>query len=242
MGCGRNDQKRKPSVAKPRAAVSVHPELTAVLPTETVRTWKALVPLLPTELYLGGGTAVAVHLGHRESYDLDFFYHGDAVDLEALAKKLGRTGQFAVTHEGEGTLRGLFGGTKLEFFHADEVRPLQLLEEPQTVAGLRVAGLKDLMAMKLKVLAERGELRDYYDVKLIEERGKLTVEDGIALFLERYALRPESEQLQHLVRALGYLDDTEEDEALPTSKSQLATWWRQRQARLLRHLGRNPVQ
>ena len=28
---------------------------------------------LPVKFYLGGGTACALHLGHRLSYDLDFF-------------------------------------------------------------------------------------------------------------------------------------------------------------------------
>jgi predicted nucleotidyltransferase component of viral defense system len=130
---------------------------------------------------------------------------------------------------------------EVEFLHADEARPVQLLEEPTVVHGLRIAGLKDLVAMKLKVLAERGELRDYYDVKLIEEEAELPLEDGIALFLERYSLGPESEQLNHLIRALGYLDDVEEDEALPVSKADLAAWWQQRQGRLVRHLGRNPI-
>lgn len=46
-----------------------------ILPASTAETWVALAPHLPTELYLGGGTAVAVHLGHRESRDLDFFFH-----------------------------------------------------------------------------------------------------------------------------------------------------------------------
>jgi hypothetical protein len=211
------------------------------LPPETVRAWKALAPLLPKELYLGGGTAVAVHLRHRESRDLDFFFHRGAVDLRALAKKLGEVRQFAVTHKRAGTLRGLFGDTKVEFFHADEGRPQKLLEVPQTVAGLRVAGLKDLMAMKLKVVGDRGEMRDYYDIKLIEEQGHLTVEDGIALFLERYGVGPASEALRHVVGTLGYLDDVEEDDALPTSKAELTDWWQTRQARLVRHLARNPM-
>ncbi|MGI8660941.1 MAG: nucleotidyl transferase AbiEii/AbiGii toxin family protein [Thermoleophilaceae bacterium] len=30
---------------------------------------------LSSPLYLGGGTALAVHIAHRVSLDLDFFYH-----------------------------------------------------------------------------------------------------------------------------------------------------------------------
>jgi Nucleotidyl transferase AbiEii toxin, Type IV TA system len=214
--------------------------LLAVLPSDTALAWEALAPILPAALYLGGGTAVAVHLHHRSSRDLDFFFHDDAVDLDALATSLRQLPRFAVTNESRGTLRTLVGATKVEFFHADAGRPQHLLEPPRAVAGLRIAGLKDLLAMKLKVIGDRGEMRDYYDLKLIDERGNLTIEDGIALFLERYDVSPQSDTLQHIVRALGYLDDVQQDDAVPISAAELADWWRRRQVRLIRNLARNP--
>jgi predicted nucleotidyltransferase component of viral defense system len=182
-----------------------------------------------------------VHLAHRKSRDLDFLFHDHAVDLNALAEQLSSEGDFAITSESAGTLRGLYADTKVEFFHADEARPQHLLEEPMTVGGLRVAGLKDLMAMKLKVVGDRGELRDYYDIKTIEQQTGLSVEDGLALFTERYDVNSTSDMVRHIVTALGYLDDVEEDDALPIGKNELAGWWRTRQAQLVRHLSRNPL-
>jgi hypothetical protein len=231
----------EPNIEPTGAGVTLPGDLLTVLPPATARAWRALAPALPNELYLGGGTAVAVHLRHRESRDLDFFFHEGSVDLQDLGRDLGKAGTFAVTHESAGTLRGIFGDGKVEFFHADEVRPQHLLEEPKTVAGLRIAGLKDLMAMKLKVVGDRGEMRDYYDIKAIEERAGLTVEDGIALFIERYGVDSRSDTLQHIVSALGYLDDLEDDAALPIGKDELADWWKKRQARLVRHLSRSPL-
>ena len=216
-------------------------DLRTVLLPGTARAWQELAPKLPNQLYLGGGTAVAVHLAHRESRDLDFFFHDHAVDLNALAKQLSSAGDFAITSESAGTLQGLYADTKVEFFHADEGRPQHLLEEPTTVGGLHVAGLKDLMAMKLKVVGDRGELRDYYDIKTIEQQTGLTVEDGLALFTERYDVSSTSDTIRHIVTALGYLDDIEEDDALPIGKDELAGWWKTRQARLVRHLSRNPL-
>jgi nucleotidyltransferase AbiEii toxin of type IV toxin-antitoxin system len=227
--------------APARTAVTLPADLLNVLSPDAARAWQELARVLPEALYLGGGTAVAAHLHHRQSRDLDFFFHDNAVDLAALAARLGEMPRFSVAQESSGTLRGLFGATKLEFFHADEAKRQRLLEAPGVLAGLRIAGLKDLLAMKLKVVGDRGELRDYYDLRLIEERGGLTIEDGIPLFLERYDVSPQSDTLQHIVRALGYLDDIEEDDALPISKAELAEWWRERQVRLLRHLARNPA-
>jgi Nucleotidyl transferase AbiEii toxin, Type IV TA system len=221
-----------------RRVAAVPAELRATLAPGTAEVWEALAPHLPTTLYLGGGTAVAVHLHHRKSADLDFFYHHSSVDLDSLAEQLLGLGSFAITRRAPGTLRGLFADTKVEFLHADELRPQVLLREPTEIAGLRVAALEDLMAMKLKVIGDRGEARDYFDVMSIDEHGTVTLEDGIALFLERYGLDPSTDALPHLIAALGYLDDVEQDDALPSDKRELTRWWRERQPRLVRELSR----
>lgn len=216
------------------------PELKAVLPKDTQKAWTTLAPLLPRDLYLAGGTAVAVHLHHRASRDLDFFYHRGSVDLQQVKTSVSEAGAFAVDLEESGTLRGLLGATRLEFLHADEVAPQTLLDEPTDVSGLRVAGLPDLMAMKLKVVRERGELRDYYDIKEIEGRTGLSVEDGLVFFMQRYGVAAEAAAIGEIVKALGYLDDIEEDDLLPISKDELSAWWAKRQRSLVKHLARNP--
>jgi hypothetical protein len=221
-----------------RRVPRVPAQLRATLAPGTAETWEKLAPHLPATLYLAGGTAVAVHLHHRKSADLDFFYHDSSVELDALADRLSSLGPFAVSRRAPGTLRGLFASTKVEFLHADEVRPQMLLREPTDVAGLRVAALEDLIAMKLKVIGDRGEARDYFDVMSIDEDGTVTLEDGIALFLERYNLAPSSEALPHLISALGYLDDVEPDDSLPLDKRALTRWWQERQSRLVRELSR----
>ena len=209
-------------------------DLRRVLPVGTAATWEVLAPRLPSALYLGGGTAVAVHLGHRESRDLDFFFHR-GVDLEDLAELLDGLGDFAVTHRAVGTLKGLFGPTRVEFLDASA---LTLLAEPAEVAGLRVASLQDLMAMKLKVMAERGEMRDYFDVKTIDERGAVSVEEGVELYMRRYGIDRSSEALPHLYRTMGDLSDVEVDEMLPIELGELQAWWSRRQAKLIRNSDR----
>jgi hypothetical protein len=58
------------------------------LPGETSTFWEQVAPLLPADAYLGGGTAIAVHLRHRQSRDLGFFFH-EPVDIDELVKQLG---------------------------------------------------------------------------------------------------------------------------------------------------------
>jgi len=205
-----------------------------VLPEDAEKAWLTLAPHLPKSLYLGGGTAVAVHLGHRESRDLDFFFHR-RVDLARLKGLIDELGPFAVTHESDGTLKGLFGATKIEVFDASD---LKLLAEPTAVAGLRIGSLQDLMAMKIKVMVERGEMRDYFDVKAIDEGGGVSVEEGIELYIRRYGVSPNGDALGHLYRAMGDLSDVEVDELLPASKQSLQKWWSVRQVRVLRNSSR----
>jgi predicted nucleotidyltransferase component of viral defense system len=208
--------------------------LRRILPADTARSWLTLAGHLPGELYLGGGTAVAAHLGHRESRDLDFFFHR-AVDLDELKDAIGRLGAFAVTHESEDTLRGLFGATKIEIFDASR---LKRLAKPQDLAGLKVASLQDLMAMKIKVMAERGEMRDYFDVRAIDEEGAISVEEGVELYIERYDVNPAGPALPHLYMAMGDLSDVETDDSLSIGKRALQAWWSRRQATVLRNSDR----
>jgi hypothetical protein len=81
----------------------------------------------------------------------------------------------------------VFSKTKVQFLHADEGAPQHLLATPAMVEGLRIAALEDLIAMKLKVVGDRGELRDYFDLMAIEQQTGRTVEEGLSLFLARFA-------------------------------------------------------
>ena len=166
----------------------------SILSPDTASTWETIAPVVPSAAYLGGGTAIAVHLAHRVSRDLDFFFHRSSVNLDELSARLSAAGPFAVTERAPGTLNGVFSATRVQFLHADEARPQRLLESPTQVDGLSVARISDLMAMKLKVVGDRGELRDYFDLMTIEQRTGRTVDEGLALFLER--CRPEYPPVQ----------------------------------------------
>jgi hypothetical protein len=205
----------------------------AILPPDTAASWDAIAPIIPLSAYLGGGTAIAVHLGHRISRDLDFFFHNASIDLDDLASRLHAAGPFAVTDRSPGTLNGLFSATKVQFLHADEGHPQHLLEQPQEVDGLRVAGLSDLMAMKLKVVGDRGELRDYFDLMTIEQRTGRTADEGLALFVARFQPEYPQQAVNHILLGLGYFDDVDPDDALPVPRSEIVAYWTRRQPEII---------
>ena len=220
--------------------MSLPDEIRSVLPADTAMAWELLAPVIPAPAYLAGGTAIAVHLGHRVSHDLDFFYHRSAIDLDRLARTIDTVGPFAITMRAPGTLNALFFRTKVQFLHADEVAPQRLLSEPIEVAGLRVAALDDLLAMKLRVVGDRGELRDYFDLMTIEQRAGRSVEEGLQLFLARFQPPYPQEALGHIVRGLGYFDDIEPDDQVPVSRQTVVDYWTSRHPGVIAALGRIP--
>jgi len=207
------------------------------LPADTARSWQAIATAVPRQAYLVGGTALTVHLRHRTSNDLDFFFE-EPIDLAMVRTDLERLGPFAVTEHEEHTLNGQFHETKVQLLHAAKQTRL----EPTTeIAGIQVAGLSDILAMKLKVIADRGELRDYFDVMRIEQDTGRTVEEGLGLYLARYGDRPDSNTLMSIVRGLGYLDDVLDDAQLPASRASIEAYWTRRQPHIVRNISREPM-
>lgn len=212
--------------------------LTAVLPSSTVRAWSVLADLAPEGSYLGGGTAIAVHLRHRVSRDLDLFLR-HPVDLMALVDQVRRRGDLVVSRldldEGAQTLNAVFHQTRVQVLEASS---LGVLEPTIEVERLPVAGLGDLLAMKLKVLLDRRELRDYFDLLSIERDGGRTVEEGIGLALAKYRPAAEPAFVTRVLLALGHLDDVEDDPGVPLPTSEVADYWRGRVPQVARSLRR----
>ncbi len=218
--------------------MSLPGEFARILPDDTARTWMSIRDVVPTAAYLGGGTAIAIHLRHRVSRDLDFFLR-EPIELERFVDVLAATGRLAVQQfdpePGRQTLNVLFGATRLQFLEASSVRVLEPLGR---VAGVMVAGIGDLLAMKLKVICDRGELRDYFDLLAIERQGHRRVEEGIALALEKYRPRAGQAFVQAVVRGLGYLDDVQEDPGVPIPRAEVAGYWEHRVPEIVRSLSR----
>lgn len=211
---------------------SLSKPLRAVLPPDSATAWVTLRDVLPESMVLFGGTAIAAHLHHRVSRDLDFFFDDDTVHLQTLRERLESLRTTAVTHEDSDTLNVVFGDTKVQFLR---VRGQTNLEPPAEIEGLRVAGLRDLLATKLKVIADRGELRDYFDIKVIDQQTPIKVETGLADYQRRYH-DPNPNNLAAIVRGLGYLGDVVDDPGIPTPRDVIESYWASRQAQLLRSL------
>ena len=209
--------------------------LREVLPSDTALRWEQVAPVVPRRALLVGGTALTVYLQHRLSRDLDFFVR-EVFDTDKLASRLTELAPFAVTFQDERTLNGMLGSTRLQFLDARDQR---FIEQPRDVAGIRVAGLGDILATKLKVIQDRGEHRDYFDLKSIEQRASRTVEEGLLLFAQHYRLQHPDRAIYEVVRGLGFHDDLEEDPGVPEPLSRTTSYWEARLPALVASLDRS---
>jgi len=157
--------------------------------------------------YLAGGTALALHLGHRRSRDFDFFRAAPFLPQDLLPR-LRPAGDLSVLQEAAGTLTVALRGVPTSFFHYDYPLLHPLHESPWSLA---VADPHDIAAMKLAALAGRGSRKDFVDL-YVYSRQVAPLEEIFAAFREKY--RGLSVDPYHLVRSLAFFDDAEV-EAMP---------------------------
>ncbi len=207
--------------------------LVKLLPAGTVDTWRTVAPLVPTSAYLAGGTALTVHLLHRVSRDLDFFCEREE-DLQGVAIVLQGAGRVIFDVRTADTLSGTFNDTRIQVFSTPR---LTLVEPTTTVAGVRVAGVADILAMKLKAILDRGALRDYFDLMIIEQQTNLRVDRGLSLLVDKFRPDAPDSIIAMVIRALGSTDDLEDDPGLPVGRDVIETYWARRSA----ELGRGPT-
>ena len=118
--------------------------------------------------YLAGGTAVALHLGHRGSVDLNWFAAQGLPDPQKLAQDLREQSVDFVTDKvAPGTLHGSIHGVRVSFLGYRY--PLLAALRPWR-DGTRVASQADLSAMKLAAVAQRGAKKDFLDIYALGRR------------------------------------------------------------------------
>ena len=178
-----------------------------VVDNATRACWPSVAAAAPDSGVLMGGTALAIHLRHRRSRDLDVFVHAPFDPTEVL-ERLRRDAAVAVSAISEGTLNCSVDGVSVQFLLARGQTPIA---PPLLIDGLSVASLRDVAATKLKVIGDRGELRDYYDLMRIETDAGLMVETVLRSYAHRYGIELDHPSVAHIVRALGSFADVAGD-------------------------------
>ena len=169
-----------------------------------------LGPLLSAEgFYLGGGTAVALQLGHRRSVDLDWFTEDRLGDGLALASRLkDRAVPLAVEVTRPGTLHARLFGVRITCLEYRYALLGERIEWPDF--SCQLASLDDLACMKLSAIAQRGAKRDFVDLYALAARHRPLPE-----LMEAYRRKYNIADLAHVLYGLSYFDDADR-ERMPT--------------------------
>jgi len=180
-----------------------HPHLD-ILPKPQRLLWDELATL-PEEFTLYGGTALALHVGHRESVDFDFFSQNPIDPMRLLSDlaflkgaKVLQTAPNSLTCQ---VSRG--GVVKLSFFGVPglpRLAPSLLVKDTK----LKIASLLDLAGTKISVLQLRAEAKDYLDIDALLMQGGMELRVIIAAGKAIYgdAFNP-----QNALKALTFFDD-----------------------------------
>ncbi len=175
-----------------------------ILPPPQRRLWDELAAV-PAEFVLYGGTAIALHLGHRQSVDFDFF-GSRPLDPIHLVPAIPFLADATVTQREPNTFSCLVdrgGIVKLSFFGLPGIPRLR----PPLIApdnGLQVASLLDLAGMKASVVQVRAEAKDYLDIDAVLTDGRIDLPAALASARAIYgaAFNPLA-----TLKALTYFDD-----------------------------------
>ncbi len=150
--------------------------------------------------YLAGGTALALHLGHRRSVDLDFFT-STSFNEDALIASLQQLPKIRVLSKSPETVYALIRDTKVSFIGYQ----YPLLFPLHEFDGLAVADERDIACMKISALASRGSRRDFVDLYVLAKDFGL----GHLLDLFQRKFAKVNYSALHIRKALTYFGDAE---------------------------------
>jgi len=157
------------------------------------------------EFFLAGGTALAFHLGHRESIDIDLFTSEDfdlQINLEYLEKKYGFSLQFSEKN----TLKGIIDGIFVDFIS----HKYPVIDKPIEEEGIRLFSQADIAAMKVNAIAMDGtRIKDFIDIYFLLNHHEFS--DIIEYYRRKYHQRNDL----HAIKSICYFDDIEREQDWP---------------------------
>lgn len=149
---------------------------------------------------LVGGPALSLQLVHRKSIDLDLFGRVE-VSLDEIVAEIS---PFA-------SVSPISSSQMMKFLYADGVKidivnyPYGWIERPVIENGLVLAGIKDIAAMKLSAITNRGTKKDFIDFYYLLKYH--SIDEMTNFYIQKY----NDSQLFSMYKSLTYFADAETD-------------------------------
>ena len=156
-------------------------------------------------VYMAGGTALALQIGHRFSYDFDFFTPKEFSEDLFVQRLKKITPDFKLDKLEWQTILGNIKETRFSLFFYN----YPLLFKTNEFFGVDIANVKDIAAMKIAAIADRGTKRYFIDLYFIIEIEKiLTLEEILELYDRKFKSLKQNNI--HILKSLCYFRDAEE--------------------------------
>lgn len=151
--------------------------------------------------YLAGGTALALQIGHRKSFDLDFF--SQDFDENVVEEKVKTINGFKLVKKENQTLHISIGKSKVSFLGY----PYPLVFPYRFFNTVAIADVRDIAAMKMTAIANRGTKRDFFDLFTVAQL--FSISELFEVFKSKFSKVNYSKN--HVLRSLTYFNDAEDD-------------------------------
>lgn len=164
--------------------------------------------------YLAGGTALAIQIGHRHSHDFDFFTKkefDERIFLQKIAKTLS---DFELERKDWRTILGYIGKTRFSYFFYQ----YPLIFKTKKFLGVDLADPRDIAAMKIAAMADRGTKRDFIDLYFILAVDKMTSLSAVLKLYDRKFKTLQQNKI-HILKSLSYFEDADKEEIPKMIKS-----------------------
>jgi len=148
---------------------------------------------------LVGGTALSLHIGHRESAVIDLFSDApyDSIDFGAIDVFLRKTYSYVDTNEFKviGMGKSYYVGNskddciKLDLFYTDI-----FIQNITLIDGIRLASVEEIIAMKIDIISRGGRKKDFWDIH--ELKDDYSFEKMLALHKQRYPYTHDEDQIR----------------------------------------------
>ena len=183
-----------------------------------------LLPLIKRfsgEFGLVGGTAIALHLGHRESIDFDLFTFEafNSSQIRNIVRKDNKIDNILVNNSDELTIS--VDGVKTTFYKY----PFLVDFSESLDSIIKLPGLLTLAAMKVYALGQRAKWKDYVDLYFIFKKYSLkeVVEKAQEIFKTEFNEKLLREQLSYF-KDLDYSEDIHYKEGFETKDEEIESF------------------
>jgi len=111
------------------------------------------------DLFLVGGTSLALQIGHRKSIDLDLFGRFN-LEQEEFSWIFKQFNSVTMINRTPNIKTYIIEDIKVDFVNY----PYSWIDKAILKDGIRLAGMKDIAAMKLSAITGRGTKKDFIDL------------------------------------------------------------------------------